>query len=120
MSSDEVLLADVVATSAVVAATRSRKEKVAALARLLRRLQPDEVEPAVGFLVGQARQGRIGVGWRTAYGVEAVHAEAPTITVLRLDADLTALAGAPGAGSVAVRQHILGDLFSAATPAEAD
>ena len=48
-------------------ATRSRKAKVEALAELLRSLDPDEVEVAVGFLTGAARQGRIGVGWRTAY-----------------------------------------------------
>ncbi|MFP5256362.1 MAG: ATP-dependent DNA ligase [Acidimicrobiia bacterium] len=120
MSSAGVLLGDVVATSAAVTATRSRTAKVAALAELLRRLGPDEVEPTVGFLVGLARQGRIGVGWRTAYGVESPHAAAPTLTVLELDATLSALAAATGAGSVAVRQQLLRDLFRRATVAEAD
>jgi DNA ligase-1 len=61
-----VLLADLVATSAAVAATRARTAKVAALGELLRQLDTDEVAPAVGFLTGVPRQGRIGVGWRTA------------------------------------------------------
>jgi len=115
-----VLLADVVATSAAVGATRSRKAKVEALADLLRRLQRDEVEPAVGFLVGAARQGRIGVGWRTVYGVEVPPAPRPSITVLDLDAALTTLAATSGSGSVGARQALLSDLFGRATAPEAD
>ena len=56
-----MLLAEVVEASARVAATPARTAKIAALADLLRRLAPDEIEPAVGFLVGEPRQGRIGV-----------------------------------------------------------
>jgi len=118
--SDGVLLAEVVATSEAVAATRSRKAKVDALAGLLRRLGPDEVEPAVGFLVGQARQGRIGVGWRTAHAVDVDPAETPTVTVLELDALLATLAVTTGSGSVAARQRLLSDLFARATAPEAD
>jgi DNA ligase 1 len=115
-----VLLADVVATSAAVGATRSRKAKVAALTELLRALAPAEVEPAVGFLVGTARQGRIGVGWRTVVGIEGGPADEPSIGVLELDEVLTTLAGTSGAGSQATRQDLLGDLFGRATAAEAD
>ena len=60
-----MLLADLVATSQSVAATPKRSEKIAALAALLQSLTPDEIEPAVGFLTGEPRQGRIGVGWAT-------------------------------------------------------
>lgn len=60
-----MLLAEVVEASARVAATPARSAKTAALADLLRRLEPEEVEPAIGFLVGEPRQGRIGVGWAT-------------------------------------------------------
>jgi DNA ligase 1 len=63
-----MLLAEVVEVSRRVAATAARSGKIAALAELLRRLEPDEVEPAVGFLVGEPRQGRIGVGWATISG----------------------------------------------------
>ena len=58
-----MFLAEVVEASARVTATAARSAKIAALADLLRRLGPDEVEAAVGFLVGEPRQGRIGVGW---------------------------------------------------------
>ena len=59
------LFAELVETSERVAATSSRTAKVAALADLLRRLEPDEVAPTVALLSGEARQGRIGVGWAT-------------------------------------------------------
>jgi DNA ligase-1 len=116
----DVLLADVVATSAAVGATRSRKAKVAALAELLQRLEPDEVEAAVGFLTGVPRQGRIGVGWRSAYGTEHRPAAEPSLEVLELDGILAELAGTSGSGSVAVRQTHLTDLFGRATEAETD
>ncbi len=115
-----VLLADLVATSAAVAATRARTAKVSALGDLLRRLGPAEVAPTVGFLTGVPRQGRIGVGWRTASKVDVPLAADPTIEVLELDAILTDLAGTSGAGSVAAREQLLGDLFARATPPEAE
>ena len=49
-----VLLADVVAASQAVAATRSRKAKVAALAELLAQAAPDEVETVTSYLAGSA------------------------------------------------------------------
>jgi DNA ligase-1 len=115
-----VLLADVVATSTAVGATRSRLAKVAALVELLRGLTPDEIEPAVGFLTGAARQGRIGVGWRTAHGVEAEPAHEPSVTVLELDALLDTLADTSGPGSQGTRVALLTDLFERSTAAEAD
>jgi DNA ligase-1 len=115
-----VLLADLVATSAAVAATRARTAKVAALGDLLRMLDPDEVAPAVGFLTGVPRQGRIGVGWRTAFAVDVEPAAEPSLTIGDLDGALEELARTSGAGSVAARQRILGDVFGRATPPEAD
>jgi DNA ligase-1 len=114
-----VLLADIVATSAALTATRSRTAKVAALVELLQGLSEEEVAPAVGFLTGAPRQGRIGVGWRTAYGADVVHAVEPSVEVLELDAVLATLAVTSGAGSVAARQGLLHDLFTRATEAEA-
>jgi DNA ligase 1 len=115
-----VLVARVVATSGEVAATRSRKAKVAALAALLRDLEPDEVEPAVGFLVGAVRQGRIGVGWRTVYGMEVTPAGEPSVEVLELDEIVTTLAGTAGAGSQGTRAALLQALFERLTEAEVD
>src|SRR3546814_6743425 len=75
-------------TSAEVGATRSRTAKLAALTELLRRLAPEEVVPAVAALTGAPRQGRIGVGWRTVYGVEVAPAQDPCLELLELDATL--------------------------------
>jgi DNA ligase-1 len=117
---DDVLLAALVETSGTVASTRSRTAKVAALAELLRALDPSEVEVAVGFLTGVPRQGRIGVGWRSAYRHEVVPATEPSVDVLALDRILTELAGTAGPGSQGRRQALLSDLFSRCTEAECD
>ena len=114
-----VRLADLVAVSEAVASTRARNEKRDALASLLRDVPPAEVAAAVGFLVGEPRQGRIGVGWATVSGVATAAAGTePTIEVRELDEAITRLAGTSGPGSHQVRADILGDLLARATPAE--
>lgn len=110
---------DLVATSAAVGATSSRREKVAALAELLARLPVDEVEVAVGFLVGAARQGRVGVGWAGASTIAGTATE-PSLTLLELDAALGELAALSGPGSHAARASLLGRLGAAMVPDEAD
>jgi DNA ligase-1 len=115
-----VLLADLVATSEQVSATRARSTKVAALADLLRRLDPDEVETAVACLAGGPRQGKIGVGWATLAGAGDGDATVATLTVADLDDAVTALQGTTGAGSVAGRAAILAGLFGRATGPEAE
>lgn len=64
------LLADVVRASRDVAATSARSAKVAALAELLAALEPGEVAAVAGLLSGVPRQGRIGVGYASVFGVE--------------------------------------------------
>jgi DNA ligase 1 len=115
-----MLLTEVVDTSAAVGATRSRKAKVELLAGLLRRLAPEEVAPAVGWLAGEARQGRIGTGWRTLAAVRPPPAGEPTLTVTGVDEALDALGAATGPGSVARRAELLGGLLGAATAGEQD
>ena len=50
-------LDDLVQVSASVAATSGRLQKISRLAELLKRLTPEEVPIAVGFLTGWPRQG---------------------------------------------------------------
>ena len=114
------LLAAVVAASAEVGATSSRSRKVAALADLLRGLEPREVPVVVGFLSGVPRQGRIGVGYSLAYGTEAPHAAEPSVTVDELDRAITQVQQAVGPGSATERKRILATLFARATEPEAD
>jgi DNA ligase-1 len=113
-------LAEVVRTSDTVAATPARSAKVAALATLLTQLAPEEVEPAVAFLTGRPRQGKIGVGWATLRAIESPAAAEPSIEVLELDATVDALQALTGPGSAAARQQLLASLLGRATAAEAD
>jgi DNA ligase-1 len=113
-----MLLVDLVAATETVTATRSRREKVAALSEALGRLTPDEAVPAIGLLVGKPRQGRLGVGWRTLQTVQAAPAVGPTLTISDVDSAFTALAAAGGQGSAAERLTILDDLLSQATARE--
>src|SRR4051794_20863635 len=117
---ESVLLADLVATSTAVASTRARSTKTAALADLLGRLAPDEIEPAIGFLTGEARQGRIGVGWATVLRLETAPAVVPTLTIADVDRALDRVQDTTGSGSTAGRHGILRDVFDRATAEEVD
>lgn len=113
-----MLLAEVVATSDTVSATRSRTRKIAVLADLIGRLAPDEVVAVIGMLVAAPRQGRLGVGWAALRRIEGAPAEKAELTVADVDAAFGALAETSGAGSAASRQGLLAGLFSRATAAE--
>ena len=113
------LLAEVVAASQEVTGTRSRSKKVAVLADLLGRLDPCEVPAAVGFLTGVPRQGRVGVGYSTIYGIEPALAREPSLTVDELDRAISGVQATTGAGSAGKRKRILGDLLGRATEPEA-
>ena len=113
-----MLLADVVAVSAAVAATRSRTAKAAAIADLLRQADPGEVEPVTAWLAGEPQQGRTGVGWRTLAKLAHDPAATPSLTVATVHRTLADLAATSGSGSAARRDAILGGLLSAATADE--
>jgi DNA ligase 1 len=114
------LLADVVATSRRLTDTSSRSKKVSILAELLGRLERSEVAIAVGFLAGVPRQGRVGVGYSTIYGIERAPAPEPSLTVDDLDRAIAEIQGMSGAGSAAERKRLLGELLGQATDQEAD
>jgi DNA ligase-1 len=112
------LLAEVVDASEAVAATSSRSEKVAIFAELLTRLEPREVPAAVGFLAGEPRQGRVGVGYRTIFSIGDRPAETAALTIDDLDEAISSLEKATGTGSAAVRSDLLVGLFARATVVE--
>ena len=114
------LFADLVAASEEVAETSSRSSKVAALAELIRRLDSEEVPIAVAFLSGVPRQGRIGIGYAIAYGVESPSSGSPSLTIDDVDRAITEVQQATGTGSSTLRREILGDVFQKATAKEAD
>lgn len=114
-------LAEVVATSRDVAATRSRKQKTERLALLLRQLEAHEVRAAVGFLCGELRQGKLGVGYRLLQRQEGpVAATEPSVTVTELDATFQTLAELSGKGSSKRRDELLQELFRRLSPDERD
>jgi DNA ligase 1 len=114
------LLADVVTASRDLTQTSARSEKVAILAELLRRLDASEVAIAVGFLAGVPRQGRVGVGYSTIYGIERAPARVASVTIEDLDRAITQVQGMRGSGSATRRKQVLGDLLGRATEHEAD
>ena len=120
-----MLLAEVVACSAAVGATRARTAKAAALAALLRAAAPGEIEPATAWLTGEPRQGRLGAGWRTLAALGVPPAASPSLEVADVEARLDALAATSGAGSTARRAGAArrpvrrGDGRRAAVPAAA-
>jgi ATP-dependent DNA ligase I len=120
-----VLLGSVVETSERVAATRSRKAKIDAIASLLRVCEPGEVPTVVCFLTGEPRQGRIGVGWATLADArrDAGDPEGDrrsTVSVAELDAALDRIQVTTGSGSAGARRRLLAELFARTTAAEAD
>ena len=113
-------LADLVAVSNDVASTPARSSKVALLASFLQRLEPDEIVPAVGMLSGSPRQGKVGIGWASVYGVEVEHPDVGSNEILDLDRAIDIVEGTRGAGSAGERRRILEELLGRATADEAD
>jgi DNA ligase-1 len=114
------LLAALVQASNEVALTSSRSRKVAILADLLRELDAEEVPIGVGFLSGVPRQGRVGIGFSTVYGLERVAASEPSLTVGDVDRAITEIEAATGGGSAGRRKQLLSTLFARATEPEGD
>ncbi|WEG09978.1 ATP-dependent DNA ligase [Microbacterium horticulturae] len=115
-----MLLSVLVEVVAAVAATRSRLQKIDALAGLLRGLAPDEIRAAAGLLLGSPRQGRLGVGWRGLMALQVTHADAASLTIADVDAAFEELAAASGPGSGQRRERVLRELAERATASEWD
>ena len=112
-----MLVAELVTTWRTVAATRSRKEKVAALAATLRGSDRDELPLVVSYLAGSLLQRRTGLGWR---GLQALPepATSPTLTVTEVHEEFERLAGLTGSGSQQARAAAVAALFGRATAEE--
>ncbi|MDE0168886.1 MAG: ATP-dependent DNA ligase [bacterium] len=108
-------LADVVATSRSVASTRSRRAKINGLADLLGRAAPDEIPILVGFLTGEPRQGRVGIGAASLWAVKPGPADEPELEVIDVDQAIGRIPGITGRGSRARRLALLADLLGRAT-----
>jgi DNA ligase-1 len=114
-------LSDLVSTSRRVSETRSRSEKNGALADLLRRLAPEEIDVAVAWLSGHLRQGRIGLGGAAVREARpGTAAGDPALTLGEVDSTFERIAATTGAGSTAARVRLLGELLARATREEQD
>ena len=113
-----MLYGDLVAASQRTAATSKRSEKVAALADLLRATPPDEIAAAIGLLIGDPRQGRLGVGWATVSSLQVEPAPESSLSIHEVDEVLTRLTTIGGSGSQGERFRVMTDLWSRATAAE--
>jgi DNA ligase-1 len=110
-----VKLNDLVSTSKAVSETSARLEKIGLLAALLKRLAPNEIQVAVGFLTGWPRQGKLGVGWASvAEARQGAAAAAPSLELLDVDSAFTDIKAARGKG----RKDRLAELLAHATSDE--
>ena len=113
------LLADLVDTSQRVGAQPSRRAKIAAIAELLRKLGPAEIEIGVSWLAGITRQGRSGIGYALIRDARAATSvESPGLTLIEVDTTLADIAAIGGPGSVTERTRVLSRLFGRATQRE--
>ncbi len=112
-----LLLADIVAASRTVAATRSRKAKVAALADALASAAPEEIGTVASYLAGSLRQRRTGLGWRGVSDLPPP-AESPRLEVLEVHELFDRIAAMAGSGSQAARKAAVAELFGRATEDE--
>jgi DNA ligase 1 len=113
------LLAELVGTSARVGDVSGRRAKIAEIATLLQKLDPDEIDIGVAYLAGELPQGRKGIGYaliRDSHPEAA--AQAPKLTLHDVDSALSTIGATAGRGSVAERQRLLGTLLAAATATE--
>jgi len=122
-----VLLQDLVRTSEAVAATSSRRAKIAEIAALLRHASPAEVPVVVAFLSGELRQRQIGVGYAAVGALtppeacpeeDAGRPPAAPLTVAETDAVFAAIGAVSGAGAQAERRRLLTGLFGRANASE--
>src|SRR4051812_41827895 len=115
-----MLLADVVAVSAEVASTRSRKAKTAAFAELFARVaqsDAEEIETVTSYLAGSLRQRRTGLGWRSMQSLPAPAAE-PSLSVIDVHRAFDRIAALSGTGSQQARAEATAELFGRATAEE--
>lgn len=113
-----MLLADIVTTSRQVADTAKRLEKTSLLSDLLKRLSTDEIEPAVAFLSGSPRQGRMGIGYATLHSAMPEPAPNPNLELLQVDRLFDQLAGVKGSGAEQRKRFLVKEIFRYATREE--
>ena len=111
-------LAEIAATSAAVAATSSRRQKIALLAACLQAHTAEDVPIAVAFLSGEVPGGSLGVGWATMRDLPPAAPDGGSMPLCDVEASLARMRAAAGPGSAAARRHEVADLFGRLTAPE--
>ena len=114
-------LIDVADASAEVGATSARLAKIARIADLLGRAGTEGdaklVAVVVSWLSGELPQRQIGVGWAALRSLPPP-TDAPSLTVLQVDAAFSEIGQVAGKGSQGRRAELVDRLFAAATEPE--
>ncbi len=113
-------LAQIVAVSREVAATRKRLEKRRLLAALLSDAGTDRVGLVVSYLSGRLPQGRVGLGPALLRDLGGGGAEVASLALDDLDRWVDEFAAVAGKGAKGRRRDLLERLWKQATPEEAD
>jgi DNA ligase-1 len=102
-----------------VAATRSRRDKIARLAALLASAPANEIALATSYLCGIVPQEKLGVGWATLQAVAettpvpvAAPAAPAPVELADVDAALGQVASTVGKGSAEAKRRALSGLFA--------
>ncbi len=110
-----------VALSAQVAATSKRNEKVTLLAAYLTALERSVLDVGVSYLVGELRQGKIGIAYASVRETAAVNpAKDSTLTLQDVDRALESIGAMSGSGSVIQKKAALHALLARACIDEQD
>jgi len=114
-----VRFVQVAETSAAVAQTTAKKQKVALIAELLRQVPVEERPIAARYLAGEVGR-KLGVGYATVHELrgKVPAASEPRLTLTEVDARFAEIAGLAGAGSGTGRKERFGALLAAATELE--
>ena len=105
-----MLLNALVGTSKQIAATSSRLAKINHISDLLKQLSVPEIDVAVSYLSGSARQSRVGVGYAALRNAGAKPTLSPSLEIADVDRSLAGLAALKGSGSAGKRQEQLQQL----------
>jgi DNA ligase-1 len=113
-------LAELARVSSEVAGTASRLAKVAALAGLLKRLEPGEIAIALPYLSGDIRQGRLSLGYASLHGAMGRPAASASLSLRDVDQAFAELKTVKGKGAAERRAALVSALFARASAEEQD
>lgn len=114
-------LTELVVTGAAVAATASRREKIALVATLLRRAPAHDARLAVNYLAGEIPQGRLNIpSTALSLALSATVNSTATLSLSELDQAFAELLAIRGTGAAARREARLAQLFARVGASERD